>query len=112
MSISTSTSPSHSPAAVSRNRQLRIERPALGALIGALRSRGYRVIGPTVREGRLVHDDILSDPDLPIGWRDVQEAGRYRLEHHDGDPAMFGHNVGPVSWKQLFFPDRLPLVRL
>jgi len=111
MSISTSTSPSHSPAAVSRDRQLRIERPALGTLIGALRSRGYRVIGPTVREGRLVHGDILSDADLPAGWRDVQEAGRYRLEHHDGDPAVFGHNVGPVSWKQLFFPDRLPLVR-
>ena len=88
----------------------RVERAGLGALIAALRSRGFRVVGPTVRDGHLVHADLESDADLPAGWRDVQEAGRYRLERSD-DPAVFGHNVGPVSWKQWLFADPQVLVR-
>src|SRR5579864_7620104 len=90
---------------------IRIERGALGALIAALRSRGYHVVGPSVRGGDLAHVEIASDAELPAGWRDTQEAGRYRLEHHDDDPAVFGHNVGPVSWKHTLFPDATVLVR-
>ena len=85
-----------------------IARPELGALIAALRSRGWRVVGPTVREGRLVHDEITAAEQLPAGWRDVQAPGRYRLEHTE-DPAVFGHNVGPESWKPLLHADRVRL---
>ena len=49
---------------------------ALESLIGALRTRGFRVLGPTVREGAIVYDDLDSARDLPIGWTDEQQPGR------------------------------------
>jgi len=81
---------------------------ALEPLLGALRSRGFRVLGPTVREGAIVYDDLESAADLPIGWTDEQAPGRYRLERRD-DEARFGYAVGPHSWKQFLLPPRIRL---
>ncbi|HLM90527.1 MAG TPA: 4Fe-4S dicluster domain-containing protein [Thermoplasmata archaeon] len=80
-----------------------LDRTAFPALIGALRSSGYRVVGPTVRDGAIVYGEIHEESDLPIGWTDRQEAGKYRLERRD-DAALFGYNVGPHSWKKYLFP--------
>ena len=85
-----------------------IEPGALENLVEVLRSRGFRVLGPTVRDGAIVYDDLASAAELPIGWKDVQEPGRYRLERRDDD-ARFGYAVGPHSWKQFLFPPRLRL---
>jgi sulfhydrogenase subunit beta (sulfur reductase) len=85
-----------------------IAREQLPALLAALRDDGYRLVGPTVRDGAIVHGEIASVDDLPIGWTEVQEAGTYRLRRRD-DEAVFGYAVGPHSWKQLFF---VPTVRL
>ncbi len=85
-----------------------IEPGALESLVEALRSRGFRVLGPKVRDGAIVYDDLASAADLPIGWKDVQEPGRYRLERR-ADDARFGYAVGPHSWKQFLFPPRLRL---
>jgi ferredoxin len=81
---------------------------ALGALIEALRRRGYLVLGPTVRDGAIVYDELERDEDLPAGWTDRQDGGVYRLERRD-DEARFGYAVGPHSPKQFLFP---PKVRL
>jgi ferredoxin len=83
---------------------------ALEALVGALRDRGFRVLGPTRRDGAIVYDDLESAAELPIGWTDGQEAGTYRLERRD-DEARFGYAVGPHSWKQFLFPPRVLLWR-
>ena len=83
---------------------------ALERLIDALRSRGYRVLGPTVRDGAIVYDDLESAGELPIGWTDRQDGGRYRLERRDDD-ARFGYAVGPHSWKRFLFPPRVRLWR-
>ena len=40
-----------------------------------LRDRGYRVVGPTVRDGAIVYDELASADDLPVGWTDVQDGG-------------------------------------
>jgi sulfhydrogenase subunit beta (sulfur reductase) len=90
------------------------ERPTLDLLIGALRRRGYTVLGPTVRDGAVVHDEIESTEELPSGWIDVQEPGRYRLERAapPDDRALFGCVVGPQSWKPELFPPQTTLVRL
>ena len=80
-----------------------IEPEALEDLLAALHGRGFRVLGPTVRDGAIVYDDLDSAGDLPIGWTDVQDAGRYRLERRD-DEARFGYAVGPHSWKQFLLP--------
>ena len=85
-----------------------IEPAALEALVGALRGRGYRVLGPTVRDGAIVYDELESAADLPIGWTDVQDGGHYRLERRE-DEARFGYAVGPHSWKQFLLPPRLKL---
>jgi sulfhydrogenase subunit beta (sulfur reductase) len=82
----------------------------LDELVSALRARGYEVVGPTVRDGAIVYDELESADDLPAGWTDVQEPGRYRLVRRD-DEARFGYAVGPHSWKQFLFPPRVSLWR-
>jgi ferredoxin len=87
-----------------------IEPGGLDDLVGALRSRGFTVLGPTRRDGAIVYEELDSAADLPIGWTDLQEAGTYRLERRD-DEARFGYAVGPHSWKQFLFPPRVRLWR-
>ena len=85
-----------------------VERDGLDELFAALARRGYTVIGPTVRDGAIVYDEIGGCADLPVGWTDEQEGGHYRLRRRD-DEALFGYNVGPHSWKRYQLP---PDVRL
>ncbi|MGC2462161.1 MAG: 4Fe-4S dicluster domain-containing protein [Steroidobacteraceae bacterium] len=80
-----------------------IDREGLQALIDALADRGYQVLGPAVRDGAIVYDNITCVADLPAGWTDRQEAGRYRLERR-ADGALFGFAVGPQSWKRFLHP--------
>ena len=56
-----------------------IEVTELHALFENLISRGYALIGPTVRSGAIVYDSIGSVDDLPRGWGDEQEPAYYRL---------------------------------
>ena len=85
-----------------------IELKDLDALFHALRGRGYTLIGPTLRDGAIVIDQVSSAMDLPKGWTDVQEASTYGVTRRD-DEALFGYNVGPHSWKSFLFPSRLKL---
>ncbi|MFZ0571348.1 MAG: 4Fe-4S dicluster domain-containing protein [Rhodomicrobium sp.] len=75
----------------------------LQALIGVLARQGYTVLGPSVRDGAIIYDEIASLEDLPAGWTDRQEAGRYGLERRE-DGALFGYAVGPQSWKRFLHP--------
>jgi len=85
-----------------------IERADFPRLMEALGSRGYQIIGPTVREGAIVYDTLTSDEQLPAGWTDEQDGGTYRLKKRSDD-ALFGYNVGPHSWKRFLHP---PVQRL
>src|SRR5581483_2705711 len=85
-----------------------LPRGDLDSLFAALRSRGYRIVGPTVRDGSIVHGELESAGDLPAGWTDEQAPARYRLTHRDDD-ALFGHAVGPQSWKAELLPPRVRL---
>lgn len=87
-----------------------IQPETLELLVAGLRERGFRVLGPTVRDGAIVCDDLASAADLPIGWTDEQEAGRYRLARR-ADEARFGFAAGPHSWKQFLLPPRVRLWR-
>ena len=80
----------------------------LQALIDALKRRGFCVVGPVVRDQAIVYDEIASIADLPRGWTDEQDGGRYRLVER-GDEELFGYAVGPHSWKRLLHP---PVQRL
>jgi formate hydrogenlyase subunit 6/NADH:ubiquinone oxidoreductase subunit I len=77
-----------------------LESSDFSRLFKALKEREYSVIGPTVRDGAIVYDEIHIAKDLPIGWRDEQTNGRYQLHnHHDG--AFFNYAAGPDSWKKI-----------
>ncbi len=77
----------------------------LQALIGALAAAGFTVLGPTVRDGAVVPGRIAAVDDLPRGWGDEQEPGRYRLRQRT-DGALFGYAADAVSWKSVLFPAR------
>jgi formate hydrogenlyase subunit 6/NADH:ubiquinone oxidoreductase subunit I len=85
-----------------------LERERLDDLLLALVARGYRLLGPTVRDGAIVYDDVRAASDLPEGWTDRQDGGTYRLERRN-DAALFGYTVGPHSWKKFLFPPRTRL---
>jgi sulfhydrogenase subunit beta (sulfur reductase) len=44
-----------------------VDADALQALFGALRDRGCTVVGPTVRDGAIVIDELPSAAPLPYG---------------------------------------------
>jgi ferredoxin len=82
----------------------------LDALIQALRADGYETLGPVVRDGAIVPGTVQGVRELPAGYHDRQEAGRYRVEPSDS-PELFGWAVGPGSWKAELFPPSQELWR-
>ncbi len=85
-----------------------LDRDHLQDLLDTLRNSGRRVIGPVLRDGAIVYDDLASVKNLPIGRTDIQERGLYRVMHRE-DQALFGYNVGPHSWKKFLSPPRTRL---
>ncbi len=85
-----------------------VDREHLQDLFVTLRSKGYQVVGPTVRDHAIVYDTLTSVTDLPIGYTDEQDGGMYRLKKR-ADQAIFGYVVGPHSWKKFLFP---PVMKL
>src|SRR5438046_4807554 len=77
-------------------------------LFVALMSKGYQVVGPTIRENAIVYDTLTRVAELPVGYTDEQDGGTYRLKKRD-DQALFGYVVGPHSWKKFLHP---PVLRL
>lgn len=82
-----------------------IEATELSALVRLLNEDGYTVIGPTVRDGAIVLDELTDGSELPFGWGVDTEAGRYRLVRR-ADPAAFANSAGPQSWKSVLHPAR------
>ena len=85
-----------------------LERSGLEQLLQALKQEGYVTLGPTVREQAIVYGELHTLQDLPVGLKDWQEGGVYKLAPRS-DAALFGYNVGPQSPKQFLHP---PLLRL
>ena len=87
-----------------------LTREGLGAMIDALRSDGRTVIGPVIRDGVIVHDEVFSVDDLPAGWTEEAEGGSYRLEP-TGTDELFGFSSPSESWKRFLYPERTLLIR-
>ena len=88
-----------------------LERTEFPRLLDELQRLGYRLLGPTIRDGAIVVDELEGAQDLPIGWTDEQGPGRYRLRRRK-DEAYFGYVVGPQSMKRVLFPPQETLVRI
>ena len=80
-----------------------VEAQGISALLAAILDSGYRLLGPTVKDGAIVIDEISSAAALPKGVGQEQTNGRYRLRAR-GDGALFGYAVGPHAWKKFLFP--------
>jgi len=87
-----------------------LERDHLQSLLDVLSKRGFRVLGPTVRDRAIVYDDLTSVADAPVGWTDEQDGGTYRLKKR-ADGALFGYTKGPTSWKNFLHPSVVRLWR-
>lgn len=88
-----------------------LEREHLHQLFDVLTGKGYRLLGPAVRDGAIVYDELTAPSDLPVGWTDEQDGGLYRLKKR-ADDAVFGFVVGPHSWKKFLHPPALRLWQL
>ncbi|MBI4796661.1 MAG: 4Fe-4S dicluster domain-containing protein [Deltaproteobacteria bacterium] len=93
------------PAPVNLGDEAVLEPRGLQQLLEVLNGQGYRLAGPTLRQGTLVYDYLSSIADLPRGWGDAQEGGVFRLRQLQ-EPRFFGFGVGQQSWKQFLYPPR------
>lgn len=80
-----------------------IDRDDLQQLLDILGDDGYQTIGPVIREGSMEYGELKAISDLPIGWRDGQGPGTYRLKKSN-TPTLFGYVVGSHSWKRHLYP--------
>lgn len=87
------------------NKALYCTTPQFEQLLDLIKNAGYKLLGPTVRDEVIIYDELQSAKDLPIGWMDEQDPGRYRLKRRN-DSAYFGYNLGPHSWKKYLFPPK------
>ena len=87
-----------------------LPRPELDQLFSVLHADGRRVVGPTVVDGAIVHDELTSPGELPIGWTADTAPGSYRLRA-TGHERAFDYNVGVTSWKRFTHPPIVPLTR-
>lgn len=81
----------------------------LSALLHNLSDKGYTIIGPRLRDEAIVFDEIKGTEDLPAGWGDEQDAGKYRIKKRK-DNSMFAHTTAVHSWKKYLFPPRLKVL--
>lgn len=82
----------------------------LSVLIQLLRDDGYQVLGPRLGEGAVVYGPLESAHQIPRGWIEEQEAGRYRLKKDPAD-RYFAFTLGPQSWKKYLHPPNLCLYK-
>ena len=94
-----------------KSKQVIIGAADLQELINSIKSAGYDLYGPTVRDSAIRLDRINSIDDLPRGFRDTQKPGTYKLEKSDS-PDYFEHVVGIDNWKKLLYPARRKLFNL
>ena len=85
-----------------------VPKPSLQKVFDNLRASGFSLIGPTVRDGAVVLDEISGIEDLPLGWTAEQGPGRYRLKQ-TRHQEYFGYGVAPQSWKRFLHLPQLKL---
>ena len=87
-------------------------RSGLQSLLDALSDAGYRTVGPMVRDGVIVYDDVRNETELPLGRTVEQAPGRWRLAGDPGSDQRFSWTPGAESWKRFVFPARSEVLRI
>ncbi len=89
---------------------LSVGKSQLQSLIDGLHKLGYQTIGPRIVDGAIVYGELNAISDLPVGYVDWQDGGKYRLEPSD-EAGHFDYVVGPDSLKKFLFPARETLLQ-
>ena len=82
-----------------------LAREHLSSLLQILQDLGYHCLGPQVKDGVVVYDELHSPEQLPHGFIDHQQPGQYRLSRSDS-PRCFSWATGPQALKPLLFTPR------
>jgi ferredoxin len=82
-----------------------LSRNDFSQLLQVLQSEGYRCVGPQVRDGAILYENLDSIDQLPRGWQDRQAPGEYRLSAHNS-PRYFAWANGPQALKPRLFSSR------
>jgi sulfhydrogenase subunit beta (sulfur reductase) len=88
-----------------------LEREALQHLLDTLAARGYETLGPVLSEGAVLLEPVTSVNDLPVGWRDEQGPGRFRVSKTGGE-RVFDVVHGHGGLKRLSFAPREELLQI
>lgn len=83
----------------------------LDTLLSCLRDLGYTCLGPQVRDGAIIFDELQHAKQLPWGIQDEQAPGQYRLKQTDLNEAFAWAN-GPQAIKPLLFKPQESLWRV
>jgi len=71
-------------------------------LLNILQADGYTCVGPQVRDGAIIYDELSSVEQLPRGISDEQQPGSYSISSHDSS-KFFDWANGPQALKPLLF---------
>ena len=85
-----------------------IPKPSLQKVFDNLRTSGFALIGPTLRHGAVVLEEISGIEDLPLGWTAEQAPARYRLKQTQ-QQEYFGYGLAAQSWKRFLHLPQLSL---
>ena len=87
-----------------------LARARLQSLIDAVMSSGYRVIGPQVKDGTIIFDQMNDVSQLPMGVSDKQLPGAYKIRSNNNG-RHFSWANGPQAIKPYTFAPRENLWR-
>ncbi len=90
---------------------LRMPKTAIEDLIALLWLEGFKVLGPVACDGGVAFSEVHSVGDMPVGMRDAQGPGRYRLGAGAAG-EIFGVVNGAGSLKPFFFAPEETLVQV
>jgi hypothetical protein len=82
-----------------------LPRERFQSLLDELSREGYEIMGPQVCEHAVTFAPLSRVEQLPVGIRDTQSPGNYRLEQ-TGSQRCFDWAVGPMAIKPITFPGR------
>ena len=74
----------------------------LQSLLDHLQNEGYQCVGPQIRDGAIIYDEIESVDQLPRGINDEQTPGNYSLSN-SGSLKYFDWANGPQAIKPYLF---------
>ncbi len=93
------------------NTTLKLSAQNFPQLFTALKSKGYTLVGPVLRNGTIDYDKVECIDELPAGWTDEQGPSTYRLSK-DNKGRYFGYHTAPQSWKRFLYPPQSSLFRV